>query len=144
MKDNRSVQIKDRVHELYWRYDINCARTVLLCASEFFDVPLEEQTLHAAIGLHGAGGFRAQCGLVEGALMFLGIYFKAKGKSDSDISALCYRYADEFTQKFGSLTCYDLRPNGFREDDPPHACEQLTCDAAVFAIEFVKKKDALS
>jgi C_GCAxxG_C_C family probable redox protein len=133
-------QIKERVHELYWKYDINCARTMLTCLGEWFCVNLEEQTLKSAIGLHGAGGYRAQCGLVEGALMFLGIYFSEKEKSDYDIALLCYQYADEFTNKFGSLKCYDLRPNGFYENDPPHVCEGLTCDAIEFAKEFVIKQ----
>lgn len=132
--------IKERVHELYWNHDINCARTVLICLCELFHVKLEAQTLNAAIGLHGAGGYRAQCGLVEGALMFIGIYFNQKGKSDSDIAALCYQYADEFNKRYGSLKCYDLRPNGFSENDPPHACERLTGETIEFSSEFIKKQ----
>lgn len=132
--------IRERVHELYWQDDINCARTALTCMSELFHVNLEEQTLNAAIGLHGAGGYRAQCGLVEGTLMFIGIYFSQKGKSDAEITTICYQYADEFIKRFHSLKCYDLRPNGFNEDDPPHACEKLTGDAIEFSNEFIKKQ----
>ncbi|MEL7603287.1 MAG: C-GCAxxG-C-C family protein [Bacillota bacterium] len=132
--------IKDRVHELYYGYDVNCARTTLTCLSELLETPVERQTMNAAIGLHGAGGFRAQCGLVEGALMFLGLYFSDRGKSTDEIVSLCYRYADEFTKKFGSLTCRELRPGGFSEDDPPHACEGLTCEAIEFAYEFIKQQ----
>lgn len=135
-----NIKIKERVHELYWDQDINCARTMLICLCECFNVSLAEQTLKSAIGLHGAGGYRAQCGLVEGTLMFLGIYFSEKGKSDHEIAALCYQYADEFTKEFGSLKCYDLRPNGFNENDPPHACEQLTFEAIKLSFEFVKSQ----
>lgn len=134
------VTIKERVHELYWEHDINCARTTLTCLCEIFHINLEEQTLNSAIGLHGAGGFRAQCGLVEGALMCIGIYFSQKGKSDTDIASLCYQFANEFTQKYGSLKCYDLRPGGFTENDPPHACENLTSDTIEFSSEFMKKQ----
>jgi C_GCAxxG_C_C family probable redox protein len=133
------IVIGDRVHELYWKQDINCARTMLICLCELFDKRLEKQTMDAAIGLHGAGGFRSQCGLVEGALMFLGICFAEKGKTDSDIAGLCYQFAEEFTNRFGSLSCYDLRPNGFCENDPPHACEKLTCAAIEFAKGFMER-----
>jgi len=133
------VTIKERVHELYWKQDINCARTMLICLCELFDIDIEKQTLNSAIGLHGAGGFRAQCGLVEGALMFIGIYFSDKGKTEANIASICYQYADEFTQRFGSLKCYDLRPNGFSENDPPHACEEITGVAIEFTKEFIKK-----
>lgn len=57
--------IEKRVHDLYWKDDINCARTILICLSELFDIFLEQQIIFSAIGLHGAGGFRAQCGLVH-------------------------------------------------------------------------------
>lgn len=133
------VTIKERVHELYWKQDINCARTMLICLCELFDIDIEKQTLNSAIGLHGAGGFRAQCGLVEGALMFIGIYFSDKGKTEADIASICYQYADEFTKRFGSLKCYDLRPDGFSENDPPHACEEITGVAIEFTKEFIKK-----
>ncbi|MEA5093187.1 hypothetical protein SDC9_22242 [bioreactor metagenome] len=133
------VTIKERVHELYWKQDINCARTMLICLCELFDIDIEKQTLNSAIGLHGAGGFRAQCGLVEGALMFIGIYFSDKGKTEADIASICYQYADEFTKRFGSLKCCDLRPDGFSENDPPHACEEITGVAIEFTKEFIKK-----
>lgn len=130
--------IKERVHQLYWNNDINCARTMLICLSELFEITLEKQTITAAIGLHGAGGFRAQCGLVEGGLMFIGIYYELQGKTEEEIASLCFEYAKAFERKFGSLRCYDLRPNGFTPNDPPHMCEKLTCDAIDFAYHFIQ------
>ena len=134
-----NTDIKKRVHELYWKSDTNCARTTLTCLSELFDTKIETQTYQSAVGLHGAGGFRAQCGLVEGALMFIGLYFSAKGMPENKIVSLCYKYAEAFTQKFGSLTCYDLRPNGFNADDPPHLCEGLTVEAIEFVSKFIEE-----
>ena len=58
--------IKNRVHELYWNDNINCARTAIICLSELFETAIEQQIIWSAVGLHGAGGYRAQCGLVEG------------------------------------------------------------------------------
>jgi len=135
-----NVDIRERVHELYWRYNVNCARTMLICLSELFDVDIERQTMNSAIGLNGAGRFRAQCGLAEGALMFIGIYFTERGKTEEDIVSICYQYAESFTRKFGSLKCSDLRPNGFSENDPPHLCEKLTGDAVEFVFELINKK----
>ncbi len=56
-------RIKNRVHELYWNDDINCARTAIICLSELFETAAEPQTIWSAVGLHGAGGYRAQCGM---------------------------------------------------------------------------------
>ncbi len=131
-------KIKELVHKYYWEMDINCARTTVNCLGCLFDVTINPQTLNAAIGLHGAGGFRAQCGLVEGSLMFLGIYYSHKGKTDAEISSICYQFADVFMNYFSSLKCYDLRPNGFSEADPPHACESLTVKAITFTYNFIQ------
>ena len=51
--------IKNRVHELYWNDNINCARTAIICLSELFETAVELQTIWSAVGLHGAGGYRA-------------------------------------------------------------------------------------
>lgn len=90
--------IEERVHDLYWKDDINCARTMLLCLSELFDISLEQQTIYSAIGMHGAGGYRAQCGLVEGGLMFIGIYGKHQGKPEDEIVSDCFRI-DRYLEK---------------------------------------------
>lgn len=129
--------IMNRVHELYWKDDINCARTTIICLSELFKTPVEPQTIRAAVGLHGAGGYRAQCGLVEGTLMFMGIYLYALGKTEEEIVSACYQFASAFDSAFGSLSCFKLRPTGFSENDPPHMCEKLTCDGILFAYRFI-------
>lgn len=131
--------ITTQVHELYWKEDINCARTSLICLSELFEIAIEPQTIWAAIGLHGAGGYRAQCGLVEGTLMFMGIYFHKLGKTEAEIVSICYNFASAFDKTFGSLRCYELRPTGFSENDPPHMCENLTCRAIEFAYHHILK-----
>lgn len=130
-------KIKKRVHQLYWDIDINCARTTLICLGELFQLDISRQSINAAIGLHGAGGYRAQCGLVEGGVMFIGIYLSDKGKSDGEVVSTCYQFAEKFTNKYGSLSCFELRPNGFTENDPPHACEELTADAIHFMYQFI-------
>ncbi len=129
--------IRKRVHELYWNDDINCARTAIICLSELFETTAEPQTIRAAVGLHGAGGYRAQCGLVEGTLMFIGIYLHELGKTEDEIVSACYYFASAFDQRFGSLRCLELRPSGFSENDPPHMCEKLTCDGIEFAYQYI-------
>lgn len=129
--------IVNRVHELYWKDDLNCARTMLICLSELFKIPIEQQTVWSAIGLHGAGKYRAQCGLVEGTLMFIGIYFHMLGKTEEEIVSACYNFASAFEKNFSSLRCLELRPTGFSESNPPHMCENLTCNGIEFAYQYI-------
>jgi len=130
--------IEEHVHHLYWDHDINCARTTLMYLAQYFKIPLNDQTLQAAIGMHGGGGFGAQCGLEEGALMFLGLYGARKGMSDASVSRLCFAYAQAFTVAFSSLQCSVLRPQGFQESNPPHICEGLTVRAIAFTRDFIE------
>lgn len=129
--------VYERVHEYYWEHDWNCAVTTLRILSEVLEVPLDQQILEAALGMHGAGGYRAQCGLVEGALMFMGVGGKAQGLDDARVAKGCCDFAERFETQFGSLLCRDLRPGGFSPDDPPHICEELTREALLFDVSFV-------
>ena len=133
------INTAQRVHALYWNKNYNCARTTLACLGESFGLSIAPQTFHAATGMHGAGRFRAQCGLVEGSLMFIGIIGYRHAKADKEIAALCFRFAESFTSRFGSLLCRDLRPGGFQPSDPPHACETLTITAINFAQTFLRQ-----
>jgi len=129
--------IKNRVHRYYWQDDINCATTNLRILSEIFSIELSNQVIHAAIGMHGAGKYGAQCGLVEGTLMFLGIIGREKGISVNKIVDSCSEYAKQFERRFQTLLCKVLRPEGFHQNNPPHLCEELTCEAIMFNVGFI-------
>jgi C_GCAxxG_C_C family probable redox protein len=139
--DNRTALtdfIRMRVHDYFWKADLNCAGTTLMVMAEHFSVDIEQQVLDAASGMHGAGGYRAQCGIVEGSLMFIGILGKCHSISETEISSFCSNFAAHFEQDFGSLSCAILRPTGFRSDDPSHLCEPLTVRAVTFTIPLIE------
>jgi hypothetical protein len=132
--------IAERVHSYYHLDDLNCVGTTLKILAEKCNLPLAGQVLDAAVGMHGAGGYRAQCGLVEGTLMFLGILGRAKGVGDEEIIELCCRYAKSFEEQFSSLLCRELRPEGFAPDQPPHLCEGLSCRSVEFSAAFIDQQ----
>lgn len=129
--------IETHVRKCYWEDDINCASTTLKILSEAFGVELSPQLLDAAVGMHGAGGYGAQCGLVEGMLLFLGVFGRACRVPDEEIIETCQAFARQFEGEFSSLLCRELRPEGFHPDNPPHLCEPLTRRAVRFDIHFI-------
>jgi hypothetical protein len=129
--------VQKRVESYYWNNDLNCATTNLLILSETFCVKLSDQVVDSALGMHGAGEYGAQCGLVEGTLMFLGIIGRLIGIPDKDIINSCKEFAGKFENQYSSLLCNILRPEGFSEKNPPHLCERLTCKAICFNVEFM-------
>ena len=132
--------IENRVHQLYWEQDLNCAKTTMICLSELLHTTIDQSVFWSATGMHGAGKYRAQCGLVEGALMFIGVYFQTLGKTEAETVSACYEFASFFEKTYGSLRCRELRPSGFSEDDPPHMCEKLTCSTIEFAYRYIRRK----
>lgn len=133
------INIAKRVEKYNVEMGFNCAITTLKVLSEEFSTEISDQIIFGAIGMNGAGQFGAQCGLVEGGLMFMGIYLAESGFKASDITAICNRFAGQFVAHFSSLTCSDLRPEGFKESNPPHMCSDLIVQALEFDIKFLKK-----
>lgn len=131
--------IQDRVKTYYHSEDLNCATTTLKVLAEHFDIELSPQVVDAALGMHGAGRYGAQCGLVEGALMFVGIIGRQLNADDDDIVKSCNDFAGRFESRFGALACNVLRPGGFNDDDPPHLCDGFTREAIRFDVEFLNR-----
>jgi C_GCAxxG_C_C family probable redox protein len=120
-------------------YEIfNCATIMIKILAEIFEINLCPQVIDSAIGMHGAGKFQAQCGLVEGSLMFIGIFGREQRIIDEIIVSSCYNFANQFQQHFGSLVCRDLRPQGFKPENPPHLCAKLEKKAVAFTAAFIQ------
>ena len=128
--------IASEVHGHYWDQDDTCAVTTLSIVSGLLAAPVEAPVMDAALGMWGAGGHRAQCGLVEGALMFIGVLGSHRGLDRDQISRLCRDFAEGFEKQFGSLICRELRPEGFAPDNPPHICEDLSKRAIRYTTRF--------
>lgn len=131
--------MRNRVREYHHIQDWHWAVTTLHILTEALHVDLSPQVLDAALGMHGASGYRVHCGLVEGALMAIGITGKEWCLDDEAIVEVCCEFAEQFEGRFGSLTCPELRPEGFSPDDPPHLCEELTREAVLLDIAFVSE-----
>ncbi len=135
----REAFVNDRVGRYFKVNDYNCVRTNLLTPGEHFGIEIGTQIMAAAAGMHGAGKYRVQCGLVEGTLMFPGLLGTEKGVGEEDIIAACYDFGEPYEEMFSSLQCRDLRPGGFN-DDPPQLCPDLACNSTIFSLGFVEER----
>lgn len=133
-------KIEAVVTRCYHTLDINCAKTTLTALSELLDFPLDAQVIQAATAMNGAGRFRGQCGLVEGMLMFLGVFLAARGQCDETAVRTARNFAKKFNKEFGSISCRELRPGGFKPDDPEHMCAPLTLKAVRFCYDFIQNE----
>lgn len=134
-----STLIPTRVAHYYRVDNLSCTTTTLKILSEIYEVEISQQVFDAALGLHGAGKYGAQCGLVEGGLMFITILGRARNLPDEWSVMMCNEFAHTFEQQFLSLLCRELRPQGFSPELPPHLCEKLSCEAVAFASGFIQQ-----
>ncbi len=105
---------------------------------EVYGIPLNDQVLKAAFGMNGAGRYGAQCGLVEGMLMFVGILSGPGGMTYEQAQMVCSSFAERFEKTFGSLTCARLRPESEASArDLAHACEELKVKALLMDLDFL-------
>ena len=102
--------ITERTHDYYWKDNINCAATTLKILAELFRIDCCPQVLDSAIGMHGAAEYGAQCGLVEGSLMSLGIIGRKRGIPDVKIKAYCREFACRFEKRLACNMKQVLRP----------------------------------
>jgi C_GCAxxG_C_C family probable redox protein len=129
--------VEKRVKKYYREDDFNCAVTTLKILSEYFNIEINRQVIDSAEGLGGGLGFYgAQCGLANGAVMFFGLYGRQNNLTDDQIAEISNNFASNFESKFGSLLCRKLRPEGFKDDNPPDLCEKITIDAIIYDLEF--------
>jgi hypothetical protein len=112
---------------------------MLKILSELFSTDINNQVIEATFGLN-AGRLGYQCGLVEGTLVFIGIYGNEKKIEKEVIKDLCSKFACRFQGRFGSMLCSVLRPQGFSPLNPPHLCESLTKLAVKFSAQFINSE----
>jgi hypothetical protein len=125
------VGVKDFISKCF-ADNRSCAQTLLLCLGNLNKTEIGEQLLAACIGLEGN---MSRCGLIDAALLYMGIIFSENGFSQENIKALCNEYIVRFSEQYSSDRCSDIR----RAVNGTHSCESLTVDAALFAYRFINE-----
>lgn len=124
-----SAWLRDQVRVYFTSGKYNCAMTVLQVLTEVFDVPLHPQVLDAARMAPGAGGTGGLCGLVTGALMFVGLWGAKYHIPRDRLQPLTRGMVTEIRERFGSVQCEVL------END----CSKLAVEMLGFLIPYLRQ-----
>jgi C_GCAxxG_C_C family probable redox protein len=90
----------------------NCAQSVFLAYSDFYDIDTEfAKKISASFG-GGMGRLREVCGACSGMFMLLGLQYPATDPTNKEAKTVNYaavqRTAKAFKEQFGTLICADL------------------------------------
>ena len=134
MKINNDMEtlVQQRVAAYFVTGENNCAMTVLRVLAEVFKTPLAQPVIDAAQCMPGAGGVDHLCGLVSGALMFVGVWGGQQGLHRSVLRPVTSGFSQAVAERFGSLMCSDLRP--------ADGCGPLAVAFLTFAIPYLDSR----
>ena len=112
---------------------------LLLILSEIFDTPLEK-TIDRCL-YRSERSWKISSPMLDwwkGPSCSLELWVKNLKLSQDEIVTICYDYATGFTGEFGSLSCRELRPEGFKPENPPNICKDLAHHSMEYGIQFIK------
>ena len=124
-----SAWLQEQVRLYFTSGKYNCTMTTLKVLTEVFEVPLHPQVLDAARMAPGAGGTGGLCGLVTGALMFVGLWDAQHRIPRDQLWPLTQGMMAEIRERFGSVQCEVL------END----CSKLTFEMLSFLIPYLRQ-----
>jgi C_GCAxxG_C_C family probable redox protein len=109
----------------------HCSEAIFIAVGEEYVPELSEPMIKMSTPFAGGIGGTHQdlCGAFTGGLMVIGaLHGRADLVNDDDCQKLAADFRFAFLERFGSLTCSDLRQG---------ACGQLTKDAALLLMEML-------
>ncbi|MFP4395040.1 MAG: C-GCAxxG-C-C family (seleno)protein [Anaerolineales bacterium] len=127
MTSSEWLQEQVRLYFTSGRY--NCTMTTLKVLTDAFGTPLHPQVLDAARMVPGAGGTGGLCGLVTGALMFVGLWSAQHHIPRDRLRPLTRGMIAEIRERFGSVQCEVL------EGD----CSQLAVEMLSWMIPYLRQ-----
>ncbi|MFN2283730.1 MAG: C-GCAxxG-C-C family (seleno)protein [Anaerolineae bacterium] len=132
VNENMETLVQQRVATYFVTGENNCAMTVLRVLSEAFQTPVTQQVIDAAQCMPGAGGVDHLCGLISGALMFVGVWGAEQGLHRQTLQPLTSDFSRAIQERFGSLMCSDLRS--------VEGCGPLAVAFLTFTLRFLETR----
>lgn len=133
--------VRKRIEHYYHDLDLSCVHSTLKVLSEVFEVELSQETYDTSAGMAGGGGlYGGQCGLIQGGVMFIGILGVRHRLDKETLEKHCYDYMEQSRKTLGSLLCKKIRPEGFKDDNPPNLCEPRTVESIIATTRFIAER----
>lgn len=98
------------LENVYQKFDLNCAESVLFTADKVYCLLLPADALHLSSAFGGGMFIEEKCGAVTGSLMVLGyIFVKDNAHSTDYLKEIVKTFFIEFENLMGSCECSPLK-----------------------------------
>ena len=127
----------EQVAEKYYLQGYNCAESLMLAGNEYYQLGLDEKTIHAFAGFGGGFQCGAVCGALSGAVGVISAkYVDTKAHDFEHMKAYTNRLVREFKALAGGMDCAVVKPLLYSKE---HKCLHTVIVGAK-ALENVMKE----
>ncbi len=132
--------LKDCFESYYFDGNYNCAEALLRAANDYYSLGMHDSDM-IAFGGYGAGIQTGNtCGAILATVAVLSKrYIKVKAHESEDIKPVTTALINEFTKRYGSLLCKDIKPQSF---DPQFRCRNTVSTACSVLEQIISDYDS--
>lgn len=137
-REGHKPVLKERARNYFLHQDYNCAESILLAASDEYDLGVTADSLKLLSGFGGGMGAKRLCGALAGCVAALGMMtVETKAHTTPGFGPLCGALTDRFIDTLGSDQCADLTPH-YRKEGV--RCVLAVEEAAVLLDTFLREQ----
>lgn len=119
-------------------YDLSCSETVLSAANEYYNLNLDQKSLHMMAPFSGGMMIEESCGALTASISVLGILFTDQYAHNSELlKLLVNEFFENFYQEMNSFNCKNLKDNYRTEEN---GCIDVIRTAAIVLDAIVTRE----
>ena len=131
------MKLSERAKYYYLDENMNCAVSVLLAASDHYDLGLTKADAKMMVGFGGGLGCGHLCGALSGAVAAMGKLLLPDGVMRShDFAEVCAEFVASFEKEWATSMCGELKEKIF---DPDVRCAKAVLKTADMLQEYLDK-----
>ena len=131
------MTLGEKARDYYVNQGLNCAVSVLLGASDTYNLGLEKEDAKLVTAFGGGMGCGNLCGALAGAMAALGkVYLPEDVMYTMEFKDVCSGFVTAFTEKWGTTLC---RPIKEANVTPEHRCGKTVLETGNMLQEYIDK-----
>ena len=130
------MTLGERAKEYYVDQGLNCAVSVLLAASDTYNLGLAKKDAQLVTAFGGGMGCGNLCGALAGSMAAIGkVYLAEDQLTTPDFKNICAGFVEKFTEKWGTTLCAPIKE--VNATDPQIRCGITVLETGNMLQEYI-------